>query len=358
MHRRRRAVLATAAALAAGVAVATGVAAAAPASPATKPATRPAAQPATQPATEPADPRSLSSDQLMNQMLRPGPGGQPRPIQPVPAPPTADVPGVAKPKPPAVAKMREGTYLPERVGRLTRSADGSRAEFVFEVDGHDAAEPPIIVHPNLKLMLMENAVSGTNRDGRFRVAGVITEYGGHNYLLVDQATEPPARPAAASPVAAPATRPSTRPEDPRALSADELFTRMLRTGPDEAPRQLRPAADVPTTDRTSGRGAVKPNAPVVTTMREGRYLPERVARLSRSADGSQAELVFESDGHAMKDPPVVILPNLKLTMMENMVAGSNRDLRFRVSGVITEYRGRNYILIEKVTVPPEQTTQF
>lgn len=60
----------------------------------------------------------------------------------------------------------------------------------------------------------------------------------------------------------------------------------------------------------------------------------------------------------MKDPPVLILPNLKLMAMENAVSSANRDLRFRVTGMVTEYRGRNYVLLEKVVVVPDPTQQF
>ena len=58
------------------------------------------------------------------------------------------------------------------------------------------------------------------------------------------------------------------------------------------------------------------------------------------------------------DPPVIILPNLKLMQMESAVGGSNRDLRFRITGMVTEYRSRNYILLEKVVVVPDVTQQF
>ena len=44
--------------------------------------------------------------------------------------------------------------------------------------------------------------------------------------------------------------------------------------------------------------------------------------------------------------------------MEDAVQGANRDLRFRATGMVTEYRGRNYILLEKVVVVPEATQQY
>ena len=44
--------------------------------------------------------------------------------------------------------------------------------------------------------------------------------------------------------------------------------------------------------------------------------------------------------------------------MEEAVKGANKDLRFRISGMVTEYRGRNYVLLEKVVVMPEAVQQF
>jgi hypothetical protein len=39
--------------------------------------------------------------------------------------------------------------------------------------------------------------------------------------------------------------------------------------------------------------------------------------------------------------------------LENAVSGASRDLRFRITGMVTEYHGRNYVLLEKVTVVPD-----
>jgi hypothetical protein len=111
-------------------------------------------------------------------------------------------------------------------------------------------------------------------------------------------------------------------------------------------------------DTTSGPGAVAPGAPSVTVLREGTYLIDRTGRLTHSGDNQQAEFTFDADAQAMRDPPVIILPNLKLMQMESAVGGSNRDLRFRITGMVTEYRGRNYILLEKVVVVPDVTQQF
>jgi hypothetical protein len=133
---------------------------------------------------------------------------------------------------------------------------------------------------------------------------------------------------------------------------------MLKAPASAGGKTLSKPDSPPETDATSGKGAVKPGAPAVTVLREGTYLVDRVGRLTRSADGATAEFSFESDGAALQDPPVVIIPNLKLMAMEDAANAINRDLRFRVTGMVTEYRGRNYVLLEKVVVVPDVTQQL
>ena len=55
---------------------------------------------------------------------------------------------------------------------------------------------------------------------------------------------------------------------------------------------------------------------------------------------------------------MIILPSLLLMAMENAVRDSGRDMRFRISGMVTEYRGRNYVLLEKAVVIPDAVQQF
>ncbi len=138
-------------------------------------------------------------------------------------------------------------------------------------------------------------------------------------------------------------------------SAQQAANQLLSSSSTDKPL---PAAVGSRIDATSGSAAVAPAAPVVTVLREGSFIVNRVGRLTRSADGQQMEFTFDADGKTMKDPPLMVLPNLKLMAMENAVTGSSRDLRFRISGTVTEYKGRNYILLDKVVVVPDLDQQF
>ncbi len=152
------------------------------------------------------------------------------------------------------------------------------------------------------------------------------------------------------------TQPTSRPAAP--LPADQMLNQMLRPSVAGGPQPLQPVPNPPAVDATSGPGAVAPGAAPLTVLREGTFLVDRTGRLTRSADGQQWEFTFESDARAMQDPPVMILPNLKLMAMEQAVKGTNRDLHFRITGMVTEYNGRNYVLLEKVVVVPDATQQF
>ncbi|HET6251823.1 MAG TPA: hypothetical protein VFE47_29330 [Tepidisphaeraceae bacterium] len=143
-------------------------------------------------------------------------------------------------------------------------------------------------------------------------------------------------------------------------SPQQMLDTMLKPPVGGAPKPLQPIVEPPAKDNYSGIGskAVAPKTPTVALHREGTFIFDRVGRLTHNGDGTQAEFTFEADGKTLRDPPVVILPNLKLMTMEDAVKSTNRDLRFRVTGMLTEYRGRNYLLLEKVLVPPEGNAQF
>jgi hypothetical protein len=145
------------------------------------------------------------------------------------------------------------------------------------------------------------------------------------------------------------TRPTTRPIDP---PNPDLMLRQLLSPARPSAKPLEPV-NFPLEDQTS-KTAVAPKVETQNLVREGSYIIDRVGRLTRTPEG-QFELTFEADGAALKDPPMIILPNQKLMLMESVVKNSNRDLRFHISGMVTEYNGRNHILLEQVVVKQDET---
>jgi hypothetical protein len=151
------------------------------------------------------------------------------------------------------------------------------------------------------------------------------------------------QPATTSPTSRPA---ATRRASTQPIDAARTLSRMLRpTTPVAKPLQPLPS-DRPVVDTTSGKYALPPGAPDAKLVREGTYIVDRIGRLRRTDDGQHEEFVFDSDGAAMQDPPMIILTNLTLMQMENASAAA-RDRKFRVTGQVTEYRGRNCVLLDK-----------
>ncbi len=140
-----------------------------------------------------------------------------------------------------------------------------------------------------------------------------------------------------------ATAPSTQP------TTQSTYDRLLGSEPGIAEKPLQPTPKK-VIDASTGAGAVAPDAPQLPTKREGTFVIDRMGRLARSPDGQNWEFSFDADGQSLQDPPMKVLPNLKLMVMEEAIESGGTDLRFRVSGSLTEYRGRNYILLEKVVV--------
>lgn len=167
------------------------------------------------------------------------------------------------------------------------------------------------------------------------------------------------------PTTLPTTGPATRPANGPATRAerdpaDEVLERLLppTTGPrqeaDQDGRTLSGDRFAGAIDRSTGQGeaAVAPDTPPQRLIREGTYVINRLGRVRPRGDGEGLEFVFIADGEtgpSAVDPPMVLVPNLNLMAVESAVR-DEPDRRFRVTGRVTEYRGRNHLILEKVVV--------
>jgi hypothetical protein len=132
---------------------------------------------------------------------------------------------------------------------------------------------------------------------------------------------------------------------PSQLSAEEMLRQMLQPA-NQGSAPLKPVPnEPPPVDATSGTAAVAPRASTQPTQPDGSPFYDRVGRITRTADGKFLEFTLDSDSGPMTDPPMYLLPNHELQMLEDLVNNSYTDMKVRVSGEITEYRGRNYLLI-------------
>jgi hypothetical protein len=127
------------------------------------------------------------------------------------------------------------------------------------------------------------------------------------------------------------------------VDAEATLSKLLAPRPEEPPIQPLPAFLPDTTPDV--RVAPTPG-PMGALIPEGTLIFDRMGRLEKTPDGQQ-EFRFESDGVSMQDAPMLLLPNQNLMGMEDNLKRNGGHVRFRISGMVTEYGSRNYVLIQK-----------
>ena len=145
------------------------------------------------------------------------------------------------------------------------------------------------------------------------------------------------------------SQPTTRPAKAEPPNPDQMLKQLL--SPTQRPRPLEPIEIKPEiTD--PGRTPPAPKIDTTNLIREGEYIRDKLGRMTKTPD-NQWQFTFESDGLTLKDPPIGLLFNSKLAQMETALRNTSRDLRFKVTGMVTEYNGKNFLLVEKAVVVQE-----
>jgi hypothetical protein len=288
-----------------------------------------------------------AAEQMLNQMLQPTGSGSASSPTTRPQAPQVMEPAGYTPAASTGALLREGSDVIARRGHLEKLPDNPYSEFIFDGWPHSDLAPMLVL-PNLQLMSMEDASAATRENLHFTVSGLVTEYRGRNYILLEPGPDALNR---QSPSPVPGYQPASR----GPVSADQMLKEMLSA--DKPSPAASSSADSPRRDSTSGSGALPPNAPVLTMLPEQAQIFDRVCRLGPCPDGLHQQLTFDADGSTLLDPPLIVLPNLKLADLEK-AAGDQHNARIRATGMVTEYRGRNYILLQKIVVMADSDRQF
>lgn len=93
--------------------------------------------------------------------------------------------------------------------------------------------------------------------------------------------------------------------------------------------------------------------PKVALLREGDNIAGRIGRLIKDEKTGQWMFAFEADGKEMRDPPMGVVPSRYLEVMEKLSEDGKQSIKFKVSGEVTEYRGKNYLYVHFVQVERE-----
>jgi len=276
------------------------------------------------------------------------PFGGRRPLPLVPDAATASAVGDdagAKTAPAAQPLIREGKRFAERRAKASREGDLT----VLLLDG---VSRPVVLVRTRPLERIEELSDYGRKEIEFIVSGIVTEYRGRNYLLLDSFRVPrvesddrpydetgePAWEVSSGTDGAGATTNTAAPSPRDRTAAPEPIDRSVPEPPPVVePDVRRPLPVRPPT------GAVVEAAP----LRQDKRLTDREGRIIRRND----QTLFVFDGG---DKPLVLLPNAKLQQVEDTADFGRRPVRFRISGTVTEYRGENYLMLSKMVVVPKE----
>ena len=245
--------------------------------------------------------------------------------------------------------LREGELVAGRSGQLKREVEsatalatqaggtatepamfpdsvaGPRMIFVFDHKEGEPDFPAMEVVPSRRLAVMEDASERGTRPVTFRISAEVTQYRGKNYLYV--------KPTAGG---VPANAGTASSSPPTAATASAPAT---ASGPAASAPVLSPQVD-----------AVAPDEPVAMRKREADTVEGRLGRLVRDAKTGMEVIAFDADGREMRDPPMGVIPCKSLQVMEDATDGGIKPVKFRLSGEVTQYRGKNYLYVRAFQV--------
>lgn len=154
----------------------------------------------------------------------------------------------------------------------------------------------------------------------------------------------------------PATQPANAlapvPRVPEYAATARISERMLNEQAGQMivlPSEPRDICDEP--ERISA-GALAKLTPEPKPLPEGYVIAGRPARIERAE--SEYILHVEPVPRLPDIPPLRILPNTRLTMLEAALAEARQEHKFLVTGRITEFQGANYILLENLALMARQ----
>lgn len=236
--------------------------------------------------------------------------------------------------------LREGTFLTRAIGTL--DFDDASQSWIFrteptEVDVAHQFKRVFGLLPSMALDDMINHVERNGAQSRFEVTARVLLYNGRNFLLPSMST-PLGAPLVDEPDQEEHTdaadgRPSVAPTN--SLDQDDggvaaRLEKRLR----ERIRALPRSSDV------LGRDDTHP----VRHLHEGMRLQNRRGAIVRDQRSGTFRFVFDAQGTATLDPTMEFLPCLLLAELENRAAESELPPAIHISGEVTSFRGRNYLL--------------
>lgn len=192
------------------------------------------------------------------------------------------------------------------------------------------------------------ALSRGARSVGLRVAGILIVVVAMHAPLHAQAA-PPNQPVPAS-ASQPAAAPERTPEYPHAANIPSELLRPRRPQAMILPSVPAESLESVASDTRSG-GVIGEVTPTERLLPEGYVLGRRPARFGR--DGAWWAIAIGEVPGLPVAPALRVLPNRRLMLLERVLAEGKPEDTYLVTARVTEFLGRNYVLLEQVVSPPE-----
>jgi len=242
----------------------------------------------------------------------------------------------------------DGSKLVDRPCRL--EPEPETGWFILRFAGSDKSSRPVPrrVLPCELLEQMQRVIADEPQ-ARFRISGQNTVFTGHCFLLPwkatvigSQSSSPQAAARPDSPVNQPADQPQSAPREQ--VTAEDVLTELMSEDPGRP--VARPA--VRAEQRRVVNVSVAPTERRVIRPPEAEVVMDRTVRIMPERKGGWLVARFVSD-NTLEEPPVRLLPCAKLEQADTMKIGDDgQPAKLRISGQITWYRGRRYLLLQSV----------
>lgn len=232
----------------------------------------------------------------------------------------------------------------------------------FETNSNDPFSRPIEVLPCQWLTKMVSvAGKKTDLSITFRIWAEVTTYQKKNYILpkdvyslslFGSSTQKAAAPASPGlPTSALSTQesePTTDPQDKFKLPAK--LRKILMEIPRPQPIVVTELSDSKAETKSTTRRSFTVGGSTRTDLAENVMITDRVGRLAYDPDTQYWLFAFEADGQSLAEPPIALLPSQLLEIVEKILQKTSRPAKFRLSGQVTRYLNKNYLLPRKLLI--------
>ncbi|MHC4618781.1 MAG: hypothetical protein ACYTEQ_13640 [Planctomycetota bacterium] len=281
------------------------------------------------------------------------------------------------------AVLREGFILNRTDGKLVRADSGPEAEekgdeWVFEF-GSEVGNGRVRLEAGTKLEVLPSAAlermlaeMEVRSVSNFRLWGRLTRYKGENFIFptrflpISQISQgQPAKakegePREGEPNEAPASK-KGRQEPPISEANDVLKV------PEEIMERLKTDGAARIKRRRQVRQTLKSGGEDSDSLKDSRTKPDRPQKAEAALDAvlidrigfmqergrkglskqGQADFVLDAFGRKLAGGSFVLLPCEALERAEHRQAAGLDRLRFKIAGIVTNYKGRRYLLLQK-----------